>query len=32
MLRMRLVVEAPEPEPVPLADPYAHLKAELEAA
>jgi hypothetical protein len=27
MLRMRLVVEHPEPEAKPAADPYAHLKA-----
>jgi hypothetical protein len=27
LLRMRLVVEHPEPEPEPAADPYAHLKA-----
>jgi hypothetical protein len=32
LLRMRLVVEQPEPAPEPVQDPYAHLRAEYEAA
>jgi hypothetical protein len=32
LLRMRLIVEHPEPEPVALPDPYAHLKREFDAA
>ncbi len=31
MLRLRLLVETPEPEPELVADPYAHLVAEFEA-